>query len=90
MSCFTKDFVKLKSEPDNKVLRYFVMYIKSYTINDKESTNYTIKSLSKKILALDKEDHSFKDERTKFYCYVLEPKKEQKNRIEDLILQGNS
>ncbi len=95
--CFEKDFLKLKKE--NKIdrednnsypLTYFVMYIKSYNISDNESTNDTIKSLTKKIQAKDNEDHVFKDERTQFYCYVLEPKEGQQRRIEDLILKSNS
>lgn len=76
-SCFTKDFVKLQSEPGDNVLRYFVMYIKSYKRNAENFDYDTIDSLHYKIFT------EYKDENTKYYCYVLDPKKEK--RIEAKI-----
>ena len=89
--CFSKDFVKLKAEfhENQNLLTYFVMYIKAYAINKTNPAYDTLQSLSNKIHALDESGKEFKDKNTKFYCYVLEPKKGQSTRVENLIENPN-
>ncbi len=86
-SCFTKDFVKLKAElhENPELLTYFVMYIKAYAINKENPAYDTIQSLKSKIHACDEYGNVYKDPKTNFYCYVLEPKDGQTTRVENLI-----
>lgn len=80
-SCFKKDFTKLSGEMacNNKLLTYFVMYIKAYEINEKKPKKDTIHSLSEKVLAKDPENNNItiKNTDTKFYCYVLSNNQEK-------------
>lgn len=81
--CFTKDFLKLKVEGSEEVPTFFVMYVKSYK-NSSTRPRYkydTICSLSKKINTEDRDEST-----NSFYCYVLEPQKGQKERIDELII----
>ncbi len=66
-SCYTKDFLKLREEAQNKedLQTFFVMYVESYDDD-------TIASLNEKIeMKKDGEDKKYKSSRTKFYCYSL-------------------
>ena len=68
-----KDFVKLENEKEgnDKVLRYFIEVIKSYTSGDSENT--TIGSLKRKI--------EKKGKNTIFRCYALEGESSKKKDI---------